>query len=65
MVLLCSPLGGADFDVRSVVAPSHGAAVLHNPIQAVKDTLAGCQVLTKVGIKKKINTLFGWKKKRN
>lgn len=46
VVLLRFPLRRADFDVRGVVAPSHGATVFHNPIQAVKDTLAGCQVLT-------------------
>lgn len=36
---------GADLDIGSVVATPHGAAVLHDPIQAIEDTLTCCKVL--------------------
>lgn len=53
MVLIRSLLGGSHFDVGSVVASPHGAAVFHDAIQAIKDTLTCCKVLA--GEKKKIN----------
>lgn len=53
MVLFCFPLGSSHFNVSSVVAPAHGATVLHNPIQTVEDTLTGCQVLAEMREKKK------------
>lgn len=55
MVLIRPPLGGADLDVGSVVATPHGAAVFHDPIQAVEDTLTCCKVLAGEKKEKKRN----------
>lgn len=53
MVLLCLPLGSTHFYICSVVAPPHWATMFDNPIQAVEDTLTGCQILAKKKKKKK------------
>lgn len=45
VVLFCLLLWSAHFYIRSVVAAPHWATMLNNPVQAVEDTLTGCQVL--------------------
>lgn len=45
VLLFGFPLWSAHFYICSVVASTHWATVFDNPVQAVEDTLTGCQVL--------------------